>query len=88
MSNKLELTWIGKETPIRIEPRILIENAALSNCANDAKAGVKTDVRRLIRFYDFLNGVKEKTPKPECPEIGTQGGRSLHKRHSCNVLTM
>lgn len=35
MANKLELTWIGKETPIRIEPRILIENAALSNCAND-----------------------------------------------------
>ena len=24
MANKLELTWIGKEQPIRIEPRLLI----------------------------------------------------------------
>ena len=33
MSNKLELTWYGKDEPIRVEPRLLIENAALSNCA-------------------------------------------------------
>ena len=26
MSNKLELTWVGKEEPIRIEPRLLIED--------------------------------------------------------------
>ncbi len=32
MPNKLELTWYGKETPIKVEPRLLIENAALSNC--------------------------------------------------------
>lgn len=31
MANKLELTWYGKDTPIRVEPRLLIENAALSN---------------------------------------------------------
>ena len=35
MANKLELTWYGKEKPIVVEPRLLIENAALSNCAND-----------------------------------------------------
>ena len=35
MANKLELTWYGKDEPIVVEPRILIENAALSNCAND-----------------------------------------------------
>lgn len=35
MANKLELTWYGKDKPIVVEPRILIENAALSNCAND-----------------------------------------------------
>ncbi|MBE6529308.1 MAG: site-specific DNA-methyltransferase [Ruminococcaceae bacterium] len=35
MPNKLELTWYGKDEPIVVEPRILIENAALSNCAND-----------------------------------------------------
>ena len=33
MSNKLELTWYGKDEPIRVEPRLLIENAALSNRA-------------------------------------------------------
>lgn len=35
MANKLELTWYGKEEPIRVEPRLLIENAALSNTASD-----------------------------------------------------
>lgn len=35
MANKLELTWYGKDEPIRIEPRLLIENAALSNTAAD-----------------------------------------------------
>ena len=35
MTNKLELTWIGKDEPMRIEPRILIENPALSNTAMD-----------------------------------------------------
>ena len=33
MANKLELTWYGKDEPIRVEPRLLIENAALSNTA-------------------------------------------------------
>lgn len=35
MANKLELTWIGKEQPIRIEPRLLIEKPELSNCDRD-----------------------------------------------------
>lgn len=35
MANKLELTWYGKDKPIRVEPRLLIENAALSNTAVD-----------------------------------------------------
>lgn len=35
MANKLELTWYGKDKPIKIEPRLLIENPNLSNCAND-----------------------------------------------------
>lgn len=25
MANKLELTWYGKDEPIRVEPRLLIE---------------------------------------------------------------
>ena len=33
MTNKLELTWVGKDEPIRIEPRLLIERPELSNTA-------------------------------------------------------
>ena len=33
--NKLELTWFGKDEPIKIEPRILIENTELSNTEMD-----------------------------------------------------
>lgn len=32
MANKLELTWHGKDKPIKVEPRLLIETPALSNC--------------------------------------------------------
>lgn len=35
MGNKLELTWLGKEKEIKIEPRILIEDKEKSNCTND-----------------------------------------------------
>lgn len=35
MAKKLELTWYGKDEPIRIEPRLLIENVALSNTIDD-----------------------------------------------------
>ena len=35
MANKLELTWFGKNEPIHIEPRLLIENTELSNTAAD-----------------------------------------------------
>lgn len=35
MPNKLELTWFGKDKPIVVEPRLLIEDAARSNCAAD-----------------------------------------------------
>lgn len=33
--NKLELTWIGKDKKIQVEPRILVENPELSNIKND-----------------------------------------------------
>ncbi len=35
MANKLELTWFGKDEPINVEPRLLIENTEFSNCGND-----------------------------------------------------
>ena len=59
MSNKLELTWIGKETPIRIEPRILIENAALSNCTNDP------DTENMLIHGDNLLALKALESKYE-----------------------
>lgn len=34
MSNKLELTWYGKDEEIKLEPRLLIENKELSNCSD------------------------------------------------------
>lgn len=34
-SQKLELTWLGKDTKIQVEPRILIEDKDKSNCANN-----------------------------------------------------
>ena len=35
MSNKLELTWYGKDKEIKLEPRLLIENKDLSNCSDE-----------------------------------------------------
>ena len=35
MANKLELTWFGKDEPMHIEPRLLIENTELSNTDTD-----------------------------------------------------
>lgn len=37
MPQKLELTWYGKDEPMQIEPRLLIENAELSNCKPKSK---------------------------------------------------
>ena len=37
MANKLELTWVGKEKELKIEPRILIKNPTLSNTKHDEK---------------------------------------------------
>lgn len=34
-NQKLELTWLGKDKEIKIEPRILVEDKEKSNCKND-----------------------------------------------------
>ena len=52
MANKLELTWYGKDEPIVVEPRLLIENAALSNCANDP------DTENMLIHGDNLLALK------------------------------
>lgn len=52
MANKLELTWYGKDEPIRIEPRLLIENATLSNNAADP------DTENMLIHGDNLLALK------------------------------
>ena len=52
MANKLELTWYGKDEPIRVEPRLLIENTALSNTANDP------DTQNMLIHGDNLLALK------------------------------
>lgn len=52
MANKLELTWYGKDEPILVEPRLLIENAALSNTAADL------DTENMLIHGDNLLALK------------------------------
>lgn len=39
MANKLELTWVGKNDEIKVEPRILVENPSLSNVSRKGIIG-------------------------------------------------
>lgn len=52
MSNKLELTWYGKDEPIKVEPRLLIENTALSNTA------LASDTENMLIHGDNLLALK------------------------------
>lgn len=52
MANKLELTWYGKDEPIKAEPRLLIENAALSNTA------LAPDTENMLIHGDNLLALK------------------------------
>lgn len=52
MANKLELTWYGKDKPIMVEPRILIEDKSLSNCEQDP------DTENMIIHGDNLLALK------------------------------
>lgn len=52
MANKLELTWFGKDEPMHIEPRLLIENAELSNTDADP------DTENILIHGDNLLALK------------------------------
>lgn len=52
MANKLELTWYGKDKPIVVEPRILIEDTARSNYAADP------DTENMLIHGDNLLALK------------------------------
>ena len=54
---KLELTWIGKDERPRLEPRILIEDAALSHHSATNVTGRDIFDNRLI-FGDNLLALK------------------------------
>lgn len=52
MANKLELTWVGKDEEIKLEPRILIENPTLSNIEKDK------DTENMLIHGDNLLALK------------------------------
>lgn len=52
MANKLELTWYGKDEPIKVEPRLLIENAEFSNIA------LAPDTENMLIHGDNLLALK------------------------------
>lgn len=52
MANKLELTWVGKDEEIKLEPRILVENPALSNTEKDP------DTENMLIHGDNLLALK------------------------------
>jgi len=52
VANKLELAWYGKDEPIKVEPRLLIENAALSNTA------LAPDTENMLIHGDNLLALK------------------------------
>ena len=52
MANKLELTWFGKDEPMHIEPRLLIENTELSNTTADP------DTENILIHGDNLLALK------------------------------
>lgn len=52
MANRLELTWYGKDESISIEPRLLIENAELSNISKDL------DTENMLIHGDNLLALK------------------------------
>ena len=52
MANKLELTWYGKDKPIVVEPRLLIEDKSRSNCSADP------DTENMLIHGDNLLALK------------------------------
>ena len=52
MANRLELMWYGKDEPIHVEPRLLIENTELSNI------GADIDTENMLIHGDNLLALK------------------------------
>lgn len=55
MANKLELTWVGKDEEIKVEPRVLIENPELSNISHKAVGQASIfDAENVDNFDNML----------------------------------
>lgn len=55
MANKLELTWVGKDEEIKVEPRVLIENPELSNISHKAVGQASIfDTEKLVALIICL----------------------------------
>ena len=85
MANKLELTWYGKDKPIIVEPRILIEDASRSNCTADP------DTENMLIHGDNLLALKALESKfagqVKCIYIEMKTPRLIqfNYSHSCKV---
>ena len=44
MADKLELTWVGKDKPIKVEPRLLVENTKLSYSDKEHREGIYNNI--------------------------------------------
>lgn len=57
-NNKLELTWLGKDKPIKVEPRLLIENPKLSNIPANTNQNTDGSCDNLLIHGDNLIALK------------------------------
>lgn len=57
-NNKLELTWLDKDKPIKVEPRLLIENPKLSNILSNSKPSTDEISDNLLIHGDNLIALK------------------------------
>ena len=80
MANKLELTWYGKDEPILVEPRLLIENAALSNTAADP------DTENMLIHGDNLLALKALESKYAGPVSAPVIKCKKTPRKKCNYV--
>lgn len=57
-NNKLELTWLDKDKPIKVEPRLLIENPKLSNIPANTNQNTDGIFDNLLIHGDNLIALK------------------------------
>lgn len=84
MSNKLELTWYGKDKEIKLEPRLLIENKDLSNCSDENCENMLIHGDNLLALKALENKF---TGKVKCIYIDIYSDNSLDSLSSLIMLS-